>query len=166
MGDLSTTMADALNNQIQREIESAYIYLSMSLHCESVNLKGSAHWLKLQWEEELGHASKMMGFINDRGGRVALQAISKPPAEFGSLTSIFESVLKHEQSVTASIHKLCELAAQQNDYATQTFLQWFVTEQVEEEAQASEILENLKLAGDQGPSLFMVDRHLGSRQRG
>ena len=160
---LSKPMQDAINEQIKNEIESAYLYLGMSAHCDTVNLKGTAHWLRVQWQEELSHAMKLFTFVNDRGGRVLLQAIERPPSEFKSLEGIFQLVLTHEQKVTALINRLYDLAVKENDHATQVELQWFVKEQVEEEKNAGEILAQLKMVGESGATLFMLDRQLGAR---
>ncbi len=161
---LSKTVQDAMNEQIKNELYSAYLYLSMSAYCESINLPGFAHWMRVQFEEEVGHAMKFFEFIYDRGGRVVLQAIDQPPVEFESPFHVFAQTLEHEQKVTAMIHDLYALAAQEKDHASQVFLQWFVTEQVEEEASATQIVETLKMIGEQGHALIMLDRELGKRE--
>jgi len=135
----------------------------MAAYTESMNLPGFAHWLKLQQKEEMGHAMQLYKYINERGGRVELLAIDQPTSEFKSPTALFEEVLKHEQSITESINKLYEKALKENDYATQVMLQSFISEQVEEEATASEILETLKMAGEKGQALLMLDRQLARR---
>lgn len=160
---LSKAMQDAMNEQIKDELYSAYLYLSMSTYCEDVNLPGFAHWMRLQAQEEVGHAMKFYNFIYDRGGRVILQAIDQPPSGFQSPLGVFQQTLAHEQKVTGLIHALYALAVEEKDYASQTFLQWFVDEQVEEEKSATEIIETLKMIGDQGPALIMLDRELGKR---
>lgn len=160
---LSKSMQDALNEQIKNEIQSAYIYLAMAQHCESVNLPGFAHWLTQQWNEEMSHAMKFVDYVNDRGGRVLLGAIEKPQAEYASPLAVFKAVLAHEQKVTGMINKLYALALKENDYASQVELQWFIKEQVEEEKNAIEIIEQLKMIGDSGTPLIMLDRHLASR---
>jgi ferritin len=160
---LSKTLQDAMNEQIKNELYSAYLYLSMSAYCEAANLPGFAHWMRMQAQEEEAHAMKFYQFIHDRGGRVVLQAIDQPPVEFPSPLAVFEQTLEHEQKVTAMIHDLYTLAVEEKDYASQAFLQWFVTEQVEEEDSASQILETLKMIGDKGHALLMLDRELGSR---
>jgi ferritin len=159
----SQKIQDAMNDQIQRELESAYIYLSMAAYFESSNLAGFAHWMKAQAQEEQTHAMKFFDFIYDRGGRVMLQAIPQPPAEFASPLAVFEKALAHEQKITGHINDLYALAVQEKDYASQTFLQWFVDEQVEEEKSAGEIVETLKMVGDKGQALFMLDRQLAQR---
>jgi ferritin len=160
---LSTTLQDGINKQIQHEIQSAYLYLAMSSYCESINLPGFARWLRVQWDEELQHSLKLYDYVYARGGRVVLEAIEKPPVEYGTPMKIFQQVLAHEEKVTALINQLYGQAQKENDYATQIELQWFVKEQVEEEKNAAEIIEQLKMIGEGGPSLIMMDRHLGSR---
>lgn len=160
---ISKKMQDAINAQINFELYSAYVYLSMSHHCEAESLSGCATWLSLQWEEEIAHATRLMNYLNRRGGRVVLEAIEKPPAKFGSLLALFEDVLKHEQEVTAKIHDLYDLATGEKDHASVAELQWFVNEQVEEEENATAIIEQLKMVGDHKPSLLMLDRKLGER---
>jgi ferritin len=160
---LSDSMLKALNDQIKHEYYSSYLYLSMAAHFEAATLPGFAHWMKVQSQEELGHALKFFAYINDQGGRVTLQAIDQPPTQFGSALSIFQQSLEHERKVTGLIRGLCDLANKENDYATQTMLQWFVSEQVEEEKNASQIVEQLKMIGEQGAALFMLNAQLGSR---
>jgi len=159
----SKVMQDAINDQINKELYSAYLYLSMSAYCESANLSGSAHWLRAQAGEEQGHAMKFFGYVHDRGGKVALQAIAQPPAEFASLLDLFEQVLEHERKVTSLINRLYETAIKENDYPSQIVLQWFISEQVEEEKNAALIVEQLKMVGTQGTPLYMMDRQLGAR---
>lgn len=161
---ISKAMQDAFNQQIQAELYSAYIYLSMSAHFESANLPGAAQWMRLQNEEEVGHAMRFFDFIHDRGGRVTLQAIEQPPTKFESALQVFEAALKHEQKVTGMINNLYALAVKENDYASQVMLQWFVDEQVEEEKSATEIVEKLKMIGDQKGLLLMLDHELGERE--
>ncbi len=161
---LSKVMQDGINEQIKDELYSAYLYLSMSAHFEAANLSGFAHWMRLQSQEEVEHAMKFFDFVNERGGQVVLQAIDQPPVEFGSPLDIFEQTLEHERKVTALINELYELALEENDYPTQMMLQWFIEEQVEEEASAGEIVETLKMLGDQTHALVMLDRELGQRE--
>jgi len=163
---LSQAVQDAINEQIKHELYSAYLYLSMSAYCQASNMPGSAHWTSLQSKEEVGHAMKFFEYVNDRGGRVLLQAIDQPPTEWKSLLVMFQQVLEHEQKVTGLIHRLYEVALKEKDYATQVELQWFIAEQVEEEKNAGEIVEQLKRVGEQGPGLMMTDRHLGKRGAG
>jgi ferritin len=160
---ISKTMVDQINEQIMHELYSAYLYLSMSAYAESANLPGAAAWLKVQASEEQTHAMKFFEFVLERGGRVELKAIAQPPAEFKSLLALFEQVYEHEQKVTARIHLLYALAVKENDYASQVYLQWFVNEQVEEEKNASQIVETLKMIGDSKGSLFQLDHQLGKR---
>lgn len=160
---ISKTLQDAINEQIRHEINSAYLYLAMSLYAQSVNLPGVGSWLRVQWQEELGHAMKFAGILADRGGRVALQAIEKPPADYKSPLDVFQQVLAHEQKITALINRLYEAALKENDYATQVELQWFIGEQVEEEKTAAGIVEQLKMVGESGPPLIMLDRQLAAR---
>ena len=162
--NISKKMQDALNAQIAFEFQSAYIYLGMSAYCSAQNYPGCARWLRLQWQEETGHATRLMDYLVRRGGQGSLSAIEKPTAKFTSLLSLFEQVLKHEQQVTAKIHKLYDLAAAEKDHATTVELQWFVNEQVEEEENATEIVETLRRVGDHAPALMMLDRRLGERQ--
>jgi ferritin len=161
---LSKSLQDAINEQIRNEIQSAYLYLGMSEYCASANLPGAAHWLQEQWKEELEHALKFSKYINDRGGRVVLGAIEKPPVDFPGLSGVFKEVLAHEQKVTAMINNLYAMALKENDYASQIELQWFIKEQIEEEKNATEIIEMLKIAGEAGPSLLMADRYLAARK--
>ncbi|MFC1703765.1 ferritin [Candidatus Omnitrophota bacterium] len=156
-------LVKAFNEQIKNELYSAYLYLSMAAYCDSINLPGCAHWMKLQAGEEEGHAMKMFDFLSDRGDRVKLQAIPQPPEEFSSAKGVFEETLKHEKKVTALINKLYELANDVEDNAASIFLQWFVTEQVEEEKNASDILAQLKVVKADAPSMLMLDNVLAKR---
>ena len=160
---LSKPLQDAVNEQIRNEIQSAYLYLAMSAYCQSQNLPGMGKWLRVQWQEELNHGLKLFDFVHDRGGKVMLHALDQPQAEYRSALDVFEHVYAHEQKVTALINKLYDLAVKENDHATQVELQWFITEQVEEEKNASEIVTQLKMLGTEGPALFMLDRALGAR---
>jgi len=161
---LDEKVLNALNDQINMEMSSAYLYLAMAAALEDQNLPGFAQWMKLQYQEEVSHAMRLFDYVADRGGRIMLGAIDKPPVEFGSPTETFQKVLDHERKVTASIHKLYELAGEQKDYATQIQLQWFIDEQVEEEKTAEEILNQLKMVGAKPHLVFMLDRKLGERQ--
>ena len=158
---LSGKMEKALNDQIQAEIYSAYLYLSMEAYFQSINLAGFDSWMQVQYQEEMAHAMKFYGFINERGGRVILQAIDAPPDQWDSPLAAFETTLQHEQTVTARINDLVDVAIAERDHATNNFLQWFVAEQVEEEDSANSVIEQIKLFGDAG--LFMLDRELGQR---
>ena len=161
---LSTTMEAALNEQLGGELYSSHLYLAMSAYCESVNLPGAAHWFGLQADEERGHAMRFFRFIVDRGGRVSLGPIAGPPTAFSSLLDAFQQALQAERNVTANIDRLYAMAAAESDYASQTFLQWFVQEQVEEEKQALGVVELLSATADHPPALFMIDRELGGRK--
>ena len=161
---LSKKMEKAINEQIQAEFFSAYMYLAMSLECEGKLFKGMAHWLKLQYEEEREHAQKMIDYMVERGNVPELKDIKATKMGFGTPLQLFEKVLAHEQHVTALIHKLYELAMDEKDYATQIFLQWFITEQVEEEASADEIVEKLKLIKNDTAALWALDKALGERE--
>lgn len=160
---LSQKVQDAINEQIKNEIYSAYLYLSMSAHFEARNLPGFAKWTRLQFEEEMSHAMKFFDYANERGGRVFLQAIPQPQAEWKTSLEVFQQILSHEQHVTALIYALYEVALAEKDYATQVELQWFITEQVEEEKNAGEIVEQLKLIDAHGTAVLMLDHRLGKR---
>ena len=161
---LGENIQGAMNEQIKNELYSAYQYLSMAAYCESANLPGFAQWMRTQSREETEHAIKFFDFILDRNGQVVLQAIEGPVVGFGSPLEVFERALDHEQKVTAMINDLYGLAVAENDYASQTFLQWFVTEQVEEEKNAGDVVETLKMVGDKSEALFLLDRELGQRR--
>ncbi|MBA3469421.1 MAG: ferritin [Herpetosiphonaceae bacterium] len=160
---INHTIQDALNEQIKHELESAYLYLSMAAYFESVNLQGFAHWMRLQHQEETAHGMKLFNYLQDRGGRVRLQAIEQPKTDFSSSLEVFEQALKHEQKVTALINGLYDLAIRENDHATQIHLQWFITEQVEEEKNAQDVVDKLKMAADHPGALFLLDQQLASR---
>lgn len=153
----------ALNDQINAEMYSSYLYLSMSSYFSSINLNGFATWMRVQAQEELTHAMKFYDYVIERGGRVTVKAIEAPPAEWDSPLKVFEHVYTHEQKVTGLINDLVNLAIAEKDHATTAFLQWFVTEQVEEESSADEIVQKVKLVGDQGAGLLMLDQELGQR---
>jgi len=161
---LSRKLQDALNEQIVHELYSAYLYLAMQAHFEEANLPGFAHWMKLQSREEFEHAMKIFDFIHDREGHVSLGAIDKPPSEFASPLETFQKAYEHEQKITQLIRKLYELAAEENDYSTQVMLHWFIEEQVEEEKITKEVVERLKLIGDDPTGLYLLDRELGERE--
>ncbi|MFC1515881.1 ferritin [Thermodesulfobacteriota bacterium] len=160
---LSERVEKALNDQLNAEMYSGYLYLSMNAYFKSINLDGFANWMYHQAIEEMEHGMKFYDFINQRGGRVTLQAIEAPPTEWDSPLDIFEETLKHEQKVTGLINSLVDTALAENDHATNIFLQWFVTEQVEEEESVGGVLEQLKLLGDAKGGLFMMDRELANR---
>ncbi len=154
---------NALNNQLNAELYSSYLYLSMSAYFQSISLPGFANWMRIQAQEELIHAMKFYDFINGRGGRVILQPVEGPAAEWSSPLDAFENAYKHEQKVTGLINDLVNLAIKEGDHATNIFLQWFVTEQVEEEASADEVVQKIKLMGDAKGGLFMLDREMAQR---
>ncbi len=160
---ISEKMQEALNRQANAEFYSSYLYLSMSAYFASLTLAGLANWMRVQAQEELVHAMKFYDFVNGRGGRVELTAIEGPPTEWGSPLAAFEAALRHEQKVTGLINALVGLAAAEQDHASAIFLQWFVTEQVEEEASALEVVQRLKLVGQEGAGLLMLDRELATR---
>lgn len=159
---LKPRMQDALNEQINKEYYSAYLYLSMSSYFESVNLSGFAKWMNAQYQEEIQHVLKFFRYIVERGGRVLLQPIEGPPTEWDSPLAAFEAAYGHEVLVTGLINDLVDLAVAEHDHATNNFLQWFIEEQVEEEASTDGVVQQLKLAGD-GGGLFLLDRELGQR---
>ncbi|WP_456367616.1 ferritin [Thermococcus sp.] len=161
---LSEKMLKALNEQLNKELFSAYFYLAVASYFKAQNLDGFASWMEAQAEEELGHAMKFYDYIFDRGGKVELERLEKPKGEFESPLKAFEAVYLHEVGVTQSIFKLVKLAREENDYATEQFLQWFVEEQVEEEATTKAIVDKLKLIGDHPQGIFMLDRELGARK--
>lgn len=160
---LNKTVQDTINEQIKNELYSAYLYLSMSAYFEAQTLPGFAHWMRLQANEEVAHAMKFFEYVNDRGGRVLLKAIDQPPAEWKSSLEAFEQVLEHEKKVTALINHLYEVALKENDYATQVMLHWFITEQVEEEKHASEIVDELKRIEAHEHAVLLLDKKLGKR---
>ena len=156
-------MQKAINEQINAEMYSAYLYLSMSAWFEGKNFKGMANWMRVQAQEEMVHAMKFFDFVNERGGTVTLKAIDAPETKWDSPVAVFEAGYAHEQKVTALINNLVDVAREVKDHASEIFLQWYVTEQIEEEASASEIVWKLKMVGDKGHGVFMLDRELGAR---
>lgn len=161
---ISKKVQKALNDQIQAEFYSAYMYLGMSTSFAQQSLNGIAHWFKVQYEEENTHAHKIIDFIIERGGQVELKEIKAPGTDFGSPLEVFEKALKHEQYVTSLINKLYELAMEEKDYATQVFLQWFIDEQVEEEDSVGEIVEQMKRIPDNSAALLYFDQKLADRK--
>ncbi len=160
---MNNKIQDALNNQINAELYSAYLYLSMSAYFESINLKGFASWMRVQSNEEVTHAMKIFDFLNERGGRVLLSQIEKPTTEWDSSLAAFKAVYMHEQKVTGMINALVDLSIEEKDHALNNFLQWFVAEQVEEESSACDVVKMLELVGSAGNGIFMLDRELGKR---
>ncbi|TCJ20465.1 ferritin [Rubrobacter taiwanensis] len=168
MGETAQTpmkgaVSEAINEQIKHEFESAYIYLSMAASFEEASLPGMARWMRHQSEEELEHGKKFMNFLLDRGEHVRLLGIDQPPDSFRTPLDAFEQALEHEKFITGRIHELYELAVRENDYPAQVLLQWFIEEQVEEEQMTSEIVDRLRLAGDDGSAILLLDRELGER---
>ena len=160
---LNPKIQDALNEQVNAELYSAYLYLSMSAYLDSENLKGMANWMRIQAQEEMTHVMKFYDFIHDRDGQVILKAIEGPKTEWNSPLEIFEEALAHERLVSGLINDLVNLAMSENDHMAATFLQWFVTEQVEEEANVKEIVDKMKMVGDNGVARFMLDGELSQR---
>jgi ferritin len=154
---------EALNEQINAELYSAYLYLSMAAYFENRGLSGFAHWMRVQEAEERMHAMKFFDFILERGGKVALKEVDAPPIEWDSPLATFEAVYAHEQKITTLINDLVRLARKHEDYATESFLTWFVDEQVEEERNVDDVLRKLKLIGDSTQGLLMLDRELSQR---
>jgi ferritin len=160
---ISKKMQGELNKQLNAELYSSYLYLSMAAYFESINFPGFAAWMRKQSEEEYGHGMKFYGYINDVGARVELDAIEKPKAKWTSAQQAFENALEHEKLITNKINKLADLSVMEKDHATGIFLNWFVSEQVEEVAMVDQIVERFKLVGDNKSGLFMLDRELGRR---
>jgi len=160
---LSKKMEEAINKQINAELYSAYLYLSMAAYFESTNLPGFAKWMELQAEEEKQHAMKLYHYVIERGGRVILDAIQKPQSEWKSPLDVFEAVYAHEKHVTELIYSLMDMAKSEKDYASEVMLHWFVKEQVEEEANASSILEHIKMVKDSVNGILQYDKMLGKR---
>lgn len=160
---LSATLLKALNEQIQKELYSAYLYLAMSAHFEAASLPGFAKWTRMQAQEEQEHAMKFYDFIIDRGARVELLAIEKPPMEFGTALEVFKEILEHEKKVTASIHNLYGIALKEADYPAQMMLHWFINEQVEEEKNAGQIVDQLQMVEDRMGTILNIDHHVGKR---
>ena len=163
---LSEKMENAINGQLNAEMYSGYMYLSMNAYFKSINLDGFANWMHYQAQEELAHAMKFYDFIISRGGRVKLAEVDAPPNTWDSPLAIFEATLEHEQKVTGLINDLVELSLEEHDHASNIFLQWFVSEQVEEEENVGGVLEQLKLMGEAKGGLFMMDRELAKRSSG
>ena len=154
---------DALNEQINAESYSAYMYLSMAAYFENMGLSGFANWMKVQYQEEAAHALKFFNYVTERGGKVVLKAIDQVPVEFSGIVDVYEKTLVHENHVSDLINNLMNVAVAANDHASQSFLKWFVDEQVEEESNVEKILATLKLINGQGNGIFMIDRELAQR---
>lgn len=160
---LSPNMVAAINEQIKHELYSSYLYLSMAAYCDNQNLKGFAHWMKLQADEERGHAMKFYDYLLENAQRVSLDGLDRPPMDFGSPRKIFQMVLDHERMITSRIHKLYEQALQEHDYRTQIMLQWFITEQAEEEANAMDILARIEMVDERPSAVLWIDKELKKR---
>lgn len=160
---LKKTVESAINQQINAEFHSAYLYLSMSSYCQSIGMAGCANWLKVQYQEELAHATHFFDYVLERGGRVILTPIAAVDTEFKSVMHVFEETLQHELKVTGLINNLMDTAIRESDHAAKSFLQWFVDEQVEEEANVEQILNNLRLINGEGQGLLMMDREMQAR---
>lgn len=160
---ITKKMEDALNEQINAEFASAYLYLSMASWFEEKNLEGMANWMTIQFKEEQTHALKFYNYVIERGGRVILKPIEGPETEWNNVLHVFEETLKHERLITSLINNLVNIAIEEKDHATNNMLQWFVGEQVEEEANADKIISQLKMIGDHPHGVFMLDRELATR---
>ncbi len=163
---LSDAVQSAMNDQLRKELNAYYLYLSMSAYLAHRNYEGFASWMRAQAGEEQAHAMKFMTFIEDRGGRVKLGALDEPRHDFASPLEAFEAAMQHEAKVSASIIALYELAGKEKDYASQAMLQWFITEQVEEEKTSTQIVQTLRMIGDNANGLYMYDKELGRRGAG
>ena len=161
---LPKKIESAFNDQIRAELQSAYLYLAMAADCDKHSLPGCASWLRSQWEEEIAHAMRFYNFIIDRDGTVELKALDAPQVSFGSPLAVFERALENERQVTASINNLYSLVQKEGDFASQPLLDWFVTEQVEEEATVGQIVDDLRRVGEQGEGLYLLDKELGRRR--
>ena len=160
---LNKKVEKALNGQINAEMWSAYLYLSMAAYCHSIGQPGMASWFEVQFQEEQDHAKILFNYVNSRNGRVVLKKIEEVPTEWDGVLDVFESTLKHEQKVTALINDLYALTHEENDFATQSMLKWFIDEQVEEEENAKTIIDNIKMIKDNGYGIYMLDKELGAR---
>jgi len=160
---ISESIRTALIKQLNRELESAYVYLSMSAWCSREEFSGAAHWFRLQYDEEQIHGTKLFDYLIDQGAAVGLLPVAAPEEDFDSLVEVFEAALAHERGMTEHLNDLSDLALRERDHATYNLLQWFVTEQVEEEATVSEIIGKLRLVGTDGYGVLMVDNELGAR---
>lgn len=161
---LNQKMLEAMNEQLRREFESAYIYLGMAAYFDAENLPGFAHWMKIQFEEELAHTFKFYDYVNDRGEAVELGAVERPSSSYQSPLDAFQAALEHERYISKSIHDLYDLAEEEKDHPSKQFLHWFIEEQVEEEQNAGEIVDTLTMVGDNPQAILMLDRELAQRQ--
>jgi len=160
---ISDALREEINAQIKYELYSAYMYLAMSAWCSDRNLDGFANWMRLQAQEEVAHAMRFYEYLLERGARVELQAIDEPPKDYGTPLAVMEKSLEHEKFVSSRIHGLYELAQKEGDYPVQVMLQWFITEQVEEEDSIGTIVDRMKMFGAEGPALMILDQQLGTR---
>ncbi|MDP4184194.1 MAG: ferritin [Bacteroidota bacterium] len=160
---LNEKLQQAINKQINAELHSSYLYYSMCAYLQNNGLSGFAHWTKIQAQEELTHANKFFDYVNERGGRVTLTAIEAVPTEFDGVLAVFKQIKQHEELVSELINNLMDVALSVNDHATKSFLQWFIDEQVEEEANVQAILDNLKLINGEGHGMLLLDRELMTR---
>ena len=160
---ISDAMQEALSSQLNREFSSAHLYLSMSAYCSHAGYNGAASWLEMQYEEEHAHATRIFNYLIDQGVQVGIGGIDAPRTEFGSLLEVFEASLAHEQDQTARLNDLSNQALNEKDHATYNLLQWFVNEQVEEEATVGDIIAKLRMVGGDGYGLLMIDNELGTR---
>ena len=163
---LTKNVEAAMNDQFQQELQSAYVYLGMSAYAESESFPGMAEWLRAQWDEELLHAMKFYTFIVDRGSLVEFKTLDAAPNKYESVLDVFESALDNERKVTKSINELYELVANEKDFASQAWLDWFATEQVEEEKSVGQIVDDLRRVGGAGEGLYLIDGALGGRSTG
>lgn len=160
---ISNKLEKELNKQLNAELYSAYLYLSMAAYLSQKNLNGFSNWMKIQFEEEQAHANKLFQYILDRGGNVELLEIKKPKSEWNDIIDVFENILKHEEHITSRINDLVDVAMEEKDHATVVLMQWYVNEQVEEEATVNDMLDQLKLIEGKGSGLFMLDREAKQR---
>jgi ferritin len=160
---ISKKMTKELNKQLNKEFYSAYLYLSMSAYCNRNDLPGAANWFLMQYQEEQDHATRIYNYLIGQDAKVVLQEVEKPPRKFGTLLETYEESLEHEQYMTKNLNELSDYALKEKDHATYNLLQWFVNEQVEEEATVSEIISKLKMVGEDGYGLLMIDSELGKR---
>jgi ferritin len=163
---MNPKVQDAFNEQMKHEFYSSYLYLSMSAYLDAANLPGLSRWMRMQAREEAIHAMKIFDHLLDRGGKIQLHPISRPPADFSSPRDVFDQAHRHEKEVTATINGLYGLALDERDFASRVFLDWFVQEQVEEEKTSGLLAEQLRMVGDDRPGLLMLDRDLGQRRSG
>lgn len=160
---LSRKMEQAINGQLNKEMYSAYLYMAMSAYSDAQGLKGIAHWFMVQYHEEMVHAMKFYEYLQDQGNTVTLEVIEKPSGAFTTALSLYEAALEHERFITRSIYDLVDLAIEEKDHASKTFLDWYVSEQVEEEQNATDIVQTLKMIGDNSAALYLYDKELSAR---